>query len=115
MSRLFIGVYLDEDVSVLIAQLLRFRQYEALTAQEAGNLQLTDAEQLAFAASRGLAVLTHNRDDYLKLAEEYRAGGKTHYGILIAIRRGEPAIVQRLLRILEMYTANELENQTIFV
>ena len=67
MSRLFIGVYLDEDVSVLVADLLRSRKYDALTTLEAGNVRLSDAEQLAFATSRGLAILTHNRDDFLKL------------------------------------------------
>jgi hypothetical protein len=36
MSRLFIELYLDEDVSVLVAKLVRALGFEAITTQEAG-------------------------------------------------------------------------------
>ncbi len=36
MNRLFAELYLDEDVSVLIAELLRVRGFTAQTTQEAG-------------------------------------------------------------------------------
>jgi hypothetical protein len=39
MSRLFIELYLDEDVDVLIAQLLRARGFVVVTTQEAGQLR----------------------------------------------------------------------------
>ena len=47
MSRLFIELYFDEDVDVLIAQLLRARGFVVITTQEAGQLRNSDAEQLA--------------------------------------------------------------------
>ena len=34
MSQIFIRIYLDEDVDVLVASLLRSRGFEAMTAQE---------------------------------------------------------------------------------
>jgi hypothetical protein len=37
MSRLFIEIYLDEDVDVLIAQLLHARGFVVVTTQEVGN------------------------------------------------------------------------------
>ena len=37
MSRLFAELYLDEDVSALVAELLRARGFDALTTHEAGR------------------------------------------------------------------------------
>ena len=39
MNRLFIELYLDEDVDVLVADLLRARGFVATTTRDAGNLQ----------------------------------------------------------------------------
>jgi hypothetical protein len=52
MSRLFIELYLDEDVDVLVADLVRARGFEATTTQEAGRKGTGDDEQLAYAASQ---------------------------------------------------------------
>lgn len=49
-SSLFIRLYLDEDVSILIAQLLRPHGFEVLTTRDAKNLGRSDAAQLHFAA-----------------------------------------------------------------
>ena len=38
VNGLFIEIYLDEDVSVLVAELLRARGFVAVTTQQAGNL-----------------------------------------------------------------------------
>ncbi len=46
MSQLFIELYLDEDVSVLVADLLRARGFIAMTTQEAGRTGENDASQL---------------------------------------------------------------------
>ncbi len=52
MSRLFIELYLDEDVDVLVADLARARGFKAVTTQEAGRKKKDDAEQLAFATGQ---------------------------------------------------------------
>ena len=49
MSKIFICLYLDEDVNVLVADLLRSRGFDAITARDAGQLQTNDAEQFAYA------------------------------------------------------------------
>ena len=46
-SPLFIRLYLDEDVSVFVAQLLRPHGFEVLTAREAKHLGRSDAAQFA--------------------------------------------------------------------
>ena len=57
-------LYFDEDVSVVVAAILRARGFEVVTTRESGRLGLPDAEQLAFAAGAGRALLTHNRFEH---------------------------------------------------
>jgi predicted nuclease of predicted toxin-antitoxin system len=87
VSRFFVSLYFDEDVSVLIAKLIGSRGFSTLTARDAGQRRATDAEQLAFAAALQSAIVTHNRSDFEELAREYIAAGKTHAEIIIAVRR----------------------------
>jgi hypothetical protein len=49
---LFIELYLDEDVSVLVADLVRARGFTAITTREADQLHASDADQLAYAVSQ---------------------------------------------------------------
>ena len=115
MSRLFVELYSDEDVSVLVAELLRARGFSVQTTQEGGRNGTSDEEQLSYAVSRRRTLLTHNRADFARLAEEYFTGGCKHYGIIIAVRRSPHEIVRRLLTILNQTTADEMEGQVIYI
>ena len=115
MSRLFIELYLDEDVDVLIAQLLRARGFVVVTTQEAGQLRNNDAEQLAYAVSQHKTMLTHNRVDFEALAQMYFAAGQPHDGIIVAVRRPPRDLARRLLRILNAVTAEEMHNQVRYI
>ena len=115
MSRLFCELYLDEDVSVLVADLLRARGFNATTTLEAGNRGSSDARQLSFAVSLQKSLLTHNRSDFEQLARQYFAAGESHYGIIIAVRRPPLELIQRLLPILNHITADEMQNQLIYI
>lgn len=115
MNRLFIELYLDEDVDVLIADLIRVRGFVATTTREAGQLSRNDTEQLAYAISQQKTLLTHNRIDFERLAQEYFAAGQTHCGIIFAVRRSPHEIARRLLLILNQATADEMENQVRYI
>jgi predicted nuclease of predicted toxin-antitoxin system len=115
MTGIFIEVYLDEDVDVLVGSLLISRGFQALTAQQAGQLGKTDVEQLEYAVSKQAAILTHNRRDFEKLAQQYFEQNITHYGIIIAVRNPYQKIVERLLKILNQTTADEMSNQVIYI
>jgi predicted nuclease of predicted toxin-antitoxin system len=115
MSEIFIHVYLDEDVDVLIADLLRSRGFAATTARQSGQLGKTDAEQLEYAMGQDAAILTHNRTDFEDLARQYFEQEKSHTGIIIAARNPYQEIVARLLKILNTTTADEMENQIIYI
>jgi len=115
VNRLFIELYLDEDVDVLVADLLRARGFVATTTRDAGNRQAADAAQLACAVGRQEALLTHNRADFEALARTCLATGQSHYGIIIATRHPPHEIVRRLLLILNQVTADEMQDQLRYV
>jgi hypothetical protein len=79
-----VKVYLDEDLSPVIAGLLRKHGIDATTAQEVGNVQLDDRAQLAHAAREGRAIVTANVIDFIELAHEAVATNTEHAGIILA-------------------------------
>ena len=115
MSEIFISLYLDEDVDVLVAELLRARGFSVQTTLEAGRLGTRDPDQLAYAASQGRAFVTHNRADFEALAKGYLEAGNPHWGIVIAVRHPPYEIVRRLLIILNAVTADEMQNQLRYI
>lgn len=115
MSQIFIELYLDEDVSVLVADLLRARGFVVSTTLETGNLGVSDREQLEYAISRKLALVTHNRADFESLAQQYFANAGVHHGIIVAVRRPAQEVVARLLAILNSRTRDEIQNQLLYI
>lgn len=115
MRGLFIELYLDEDVDVLLADLVRARGFVVLTSREASQLGAEDVRQLEHAVSLGMAMFTHNRTDFEALAEHYFTEGRSHCGIIIAVRRPPYEIARRLLAILNLVTSDEMENQIRYI
>ena len=115
MSRLFIELYLDEDVSVIVGDILRARGFVAITTQDAGKLASADHEQLEYAISQRRTLLKHNRADFEALAKRYFESGQMHHSIIIAVRRPSNELVKRLLPILNSITADEIENQLRYI
>lgn len=115
MSKIFICLYLDEDVNVLVADLLKARGFDAITARDARQLHATDAEQLMYAVSEERTLVTQNRTDFEKLVQDYFAYGQMHCGVIFAVRRSPQEIGQRLLAILNQVTAEEMQNQVRYI
>jgi hypothetical protein len=113
--KLFATSYLDEDVSVLVAVLLRVRGFDVVTARDENMLGKPDAEQLAHAASLGRCILTHNRGDFETLHADYLANAKHHFGIIIANRRSPYEIARRAAILFDTLTADEFENQLLYI
>lgn len=115
MNNLFIRLYLDEDVHVLVADLLQARGFDAVTARDAEKLKVSDEEQLAYAVSQRRALVTHNRTDFESLVQDYFAAESMHYGVIYAVRRSPHDIAKRLLAILNHVTAEEMQNQVRYI
>ena len=89
-------VYLDEDLSPVVAALLRKHGLDATTAQEVGNVQLDDRTQLAYATREGRAIVTANAVDFIALAHEAVATNTEHAGIVLvpsSFRRDEFQVI----------------------
>ncbi|BAT56521.1 hypothetical protein NOS3756_55280 [Nostoc sp. NIES-3756] len=115
MSSIFVCLYLDEDVNVLVADLLQARGFDVITARDAGQLRATDAEQLAYAVSQARTLVTHNRTDFEELVQNYFDSEQTHYGVIFAVRRSPQEVAQRLLVILNQVTSDEMQNQVRYI
>ena len=113
--KFFIELYLDEDVSVLLAELLRARGYDVTTAVEAGMLAKDDPEQLTYAVSIGHCNLTHNREHFEELHKVYLEKSQFHFGIIIASRKPIYSLMNRVLALLNNLTADEIENNLIYI
>lgn len=88
--------YLDEDLSPTIATTLRNKGIDALSAHEAGNIQLPDREQLAYAAGAGRCLVTRNARHFVELARQAIQRQEPHAGILLCSPRLTGAEFRRI-------------------
>ena len=75
--------YLDANLSRRIAERLRQRGHDAVSAQEVGNIERSDPEQLAYASAEGRALVTKDIRHFIKLSRDAVASQKPHAGIIL--------------------------------
>jgi predicted nuclease of predicted toxin-antitoxin system len=115
-DKLFISLYLDEDVSKKIAAILKNRGFDVSHAVEAGMLSASDEEQLNKAILEKRTFLTHNKKHFRILHERYLTSGKKHFGIIVASRKRNPfETIKKLLNIIQTSSPEEMENQIRFI
>jgi len=79
-------LYFDEDADARLAEALRRRGYDVETTVEAGLLEASDEQQLAYAVSQQRALVTHNIKDFPGKHARWVEAGGTPWGIIILIR-----------------------------
>jgi hypothetical protein len=113
-----VKVYLDEDLSPSIAELLRRRGMDATSAQDLGNTELNDRAQLDHATREGRAVVTANVRDFIHLSREAVAANTKHGGIVLVPSsfRGDEfrAIADAIFEALKPYRAG-LEGVVLYI
>jgi predicted nuclease of predicted toxin-antitoxin system len=72
----------DQDVPDDLAHLLRELGHEVVFVREVMNPAAADADVLAYAYQQNALMVTCNRDDFIRLAEQ-----QSHHGIVIVVRR----------------------------
>lgn len=100
---------------MLIADLVRARFFAASTAREEGRLGSSDGQQLAYAAERGWTLVTHNRTDFESLVVRYFHEGRSHGGVIIAVRRSPYETAKRLLGHSSELSADDLRGQILYI
>ena len=79
--------YIDEDISPKVAEILRKRGIEAVSAHDIGMAGVSDEDQLAEAVSRKCAIVTRNRGDFIALTVQAFENRSPHYGLVVVSHR----------------------------
>ena len=108
--RLYVTLYTDADVHGKLAEQIRARGFDAISADEAGNKRLDDLEQLEYAASKERALFTHNARDFEPLTKEYWNAGKDHFGIVVSRKLPIGELLRRILKMLDTLDADQMKN-----
>jgi len=115
VNRLFIHLFFDENVDVLVAKILRARGYYVLTTDEAKRKGASDSAQIEFAVANEMAIATMNRGDFEELAKHYFDKGRTHFGIFLIGDNSPQQIALRLGDFLDRLTADEMIDQLVYL
>jgi len=80
-------LYLDEDLSPRVVELLRQRGLDATGTREAGNAGHADLEQLRYAIREGRCLVTRNVIDFANIVRDVVNRQESHAGIILQPRR----------------------------
>lgn len=106
------ALYIDEDSGDRhLAQALRARGVDVLTAQEAGMVEQSDEAHLEYATAHGRVLYSFNRGDFLRLHSACLQQGKTHAGILLA-RQQHYSVGEQMRRVLQIMAMRHSEDMT---
>jgi predicted nuclease of predicted toxin-antitoxin system len=108
------ALYTDEDMSALVATLLRSRGLDVTTVPEQATLGKTDLEQLELATSLGRCILTHNRIDFERLHLQYMEEGKQHSGVIVVPQKNAYEVARRIGILVSALTVDEIVNQLLY-
>ncbi|TAN45923.1 MAG: hypothetical protein EPN22_00835 [Nitrospirae bacterium] len=110
-----ISLYLDEDVRVLLAEVLRSRDYKALHVLEAKRTGKSDEEQLAYAVGKKMTVFTHNIGDYIKLSRSYIKENRDHFGVVVSDQLPFNELLRRTLKFLSSNSREAVKNRIMWL
>ncbi len=104
-------LHLNEHLSPRLAEQLRKYGFDVTSTLEAGMVEASDAEQLAYSADSQRAIVTFNHRDFAVLHEQYMATQLDHWGIVLSTEETNDVLRRRLLRLLNSLGDEELKNQ----
>jgi len=113
-----IKLYLDEDVTPVLARLLRERGYDVVSAIDYGHLEWQDEAHLEYAVQEERALFTYNIRDFARLHQRWRLEGREHYGIIVSSQfsfRELGELLRRMLKLLATKKTEEINNQMLFL
>jgi Domain of unknown function (DUF5615) len=109
-----LALYTDEDMSALVAILLKSRGIDITTVPEQRTLGKTDNQQLEFATCKGRCILTHNRIDFERLHVQYFEEGKEHAGVIVVPQKNAYEVAQRVGVLVTALMVSNIKNQLLY-
>lgn len=104
-------LHLNENLSPSLAIQLRKHGIDVTSSHEENLLTEPDDRQLPFAVSQQRAIVTFNIADFIDLHNQYMTETKEHYGIILSTEVPLGVLFNRLLRLLNSISVNEMKNQ----
>jgi predicted nuclease of predicted toxin-antitoxin system len=104
-------LHLDENMKPRVAARLRERGFDVTITDEVGLAGASDEEQLAYAAAAHRAIITFDTDDFPRLHAAYLEAGQEHWGIIVSTNIAWYEVAERLFRLLDAFSAEDLRNQ----
>ena len=100
-----------------LARGLRARDVAVLTVFEADRLELTDEEQLTFAAAQHRALFTCNVGDFARLHRSWMAAGRHHSGVILLTNQAMPvgAQIRALVRMASVLDPETMRDRIEFL
>jgi hypothetical protein len=107
---------MDESVPVAVAAGLKRRAVMAISTRDAGNLGLSDKEQLAYATALRMVLFTHDTD-FLHLARLQASSPEGHGGVIYPHQDkftiGE--CIRRLKELADLFEVEDFHNHIEFL
>ena len=110
-----IVLYLDHDVHRYWARALILHGFAAHTTAEFGNEQLSDEEQLAFAARRGFILISCNLRDFPLIHQRWLDSGRSHAGIILSEQFNPRVNLRRLFTLLSLASPADLKDHLYYL
>lgn len=101
---------LDHHYSRLIAQQLRARGHDVVTAGEQGWEAEDDEPLLDLCASDGRALLTNNVADFAVIARQCQSQGRSHHGLIFTSDQSLPRSRDTIGRYVELLAVLMADN-----
>ncbi len=111
---MFALLYTDEDMSALVAILLKSRGLDVTTVPKQSTLGKTDREQLEFATSLDRCLITHNRLEFERLHLQYIQENKQHSGIIIVPQKNAYELAKRISILVRALAIDRIKNQLLY-
>lgn len=111
-------LYLDEDLSPRVAELLRQRGLDAVSAHEAGHAGRLDLEQLRVATREERCLVTRNVADFVEIVRDLVNRQESHAGIVLipaSFRGDEFAILAEAIAQQVLARPGGLADQVLFL
>jgi hypothetical protein len=81
-----------------------------MAAHEVGMAEVSDDEQMAYAAAEGRAILTCNAQDFTPIFRDYWRNQRSHSGVIVSEQLGLGEMLRRAIQFLNSVTADEMHN-----